>query len=347
MKGQKNLTPRPSFPPPMRVAMGGTFDILHPGHEALLTAAFALGGEVFIGLTTDGMARQTREVVTPYRLRKQRLEAWLRKRGYAAATIGPLEDAYGPAASEPFDAIVVSEDREGVAKALNEERVRGGLPPLAIHVVPMVLAEDDAAIASRRIRAKEIDRHGRLLRVLRVNVGSTNPVKVRAVANVFRKLFPKRPPRVEPVDVTSKVSEQPFEVEAIEGAINRAREALKDSDYGVGIEAGLFWNEQIRDFLDVQYCSVVDKRGRVTLGHGPGFAYPPFVVERVKAGKTVGDAIAEFTGEKGIGQRAGAIGFLSEGRMDRTRLTEDAVLMAMVPRIRKDLYRRGVRPATK
>ncbi|MEK6911713.1 MAG: adenylyltransferase/cytidyltransferase family protein, partial [Candidatus Thermoplasmatota archaeon] len=40
--------------------MGGTFDILHVGHKALLDAAFALGGEVFIGLTTDAMARQTR-----------------------------------------------------------------------------------------------------------------------------------------------------------------------------------------------------------------------------------------------------------------------------------------------
>src|SRR5207249_9006643 len=177
-----------------------------------------------------------RDRVNPYSTRKRALERWLAKHGYSAATIGPLEDPYGPAVSEPFDAIVVSEDREGVAKALNEERVRRGLPALAIHVVPMVLAEDDAPIASRRIRAKEIDRHGRLLRRLRVNVGSTNPVKVRAVANVFRGLFPKRRPQVKPVDVTSKVSEQPFEVEAIEGAINRAREALKEADYGVGIE---------------------------------------------------------------------------------------------------------------
>ena len=103
----------------------------------------------------------------------------------------------------------------------------------------------------------------------------------------------------------------------------------------------------MRDFLDVQYCAVVDKRGRVTLGHGPGFAYPPSVVERVKGGKTVGDAMDELTGTKAIGRTTGAIGFLSEGRMDRTRLTEAAVLMAMVPRIRKDLYRGGVRTATK
>jgi len=85
----------------------------------------------------------------------------------------------------------------------------------------------------------------------------------------------------------------------------------------------------------------------VTLGHGPGFAYPPFVVERAKAGKTVGDAMAELTGEKAIGRTRGAIGYLTEGRMDRTELTEAAVLMAMVSRIRKDLYRGPVRGPAK
>src|SRR5207245_8168001 len=140
------------------------------------------------------MALQGRGKVSSYTLRKQRLEAWLKKRGYRGWTIGPLEDPYGPAVSEPFDAIVVSEDREGVAKALNEERTRRGLPPVAIHVVPMLLAEDDAPIASRRIRAKEIDRRGKLLRPLRANVGSMNPVKIRAVTKVLGTLFTK--PRV-------------------------------------------------------------------------------------------------------------------------------------------------------
>jgi inosine/xanthosine triphosphatase len=322
----------------MRVAIGGTFDVLHAGHEALLEAAFALGGDVFIGLTTDAMALRSRAAVNPYGVRKRRLEAWLRRRGHRAARVGPIEDEFGPAVSEPFDAIVVSAERAEVATALNEERARRGLPPLAAHVVPMVLAQDDAPIAARRIRAGDIDRRGRLLRPLRVNVGSTNPVKVRAVRTVFERIFLKV--RVTGVDVAPKVPEQPFESEAVVGAINRAREAIRDADYGAGIEAGLFWSETVHDFLDVQYCAVVDKLGRVTVGHGPGFAYPRAVVERVKAGKTVGEAMEELTGLEGIGRTTGAIGFLTEGRMDRTRLTEAAVLMAMVPRIRKDLYRR-------
>ena len=53
----------------------------------------------------------------------------------------------------------------------------------------------------------------------------------------------------------------------------------------------------------------------------------------------------ELTGRKGIGRTTGAIGFLSGGRMDRTKLTEAAVLMALIPRIRKELYRSSVQPA--
>ncbi|OGS49563.1 MAG: hypothetical protein A3K65_07680, partial [Euryarchaeota archaeon RBG_16_68_12] len=298
----------------MRVAMGGTFDLLHAGHEALLDAAFALGGEVFIGLTTDAMALRSRAAVTPYATRKRRLEAWLRRRGHRAAQIGPIEDEFGPAASEPFDGIVVSAARAGVATALNEERARHGLRALSVHVVPMVLAQDDAPIAARRVRVGEIDRRGRLLRAVRVNVGSTNPVKVRAVRNVFARLFMMA--RVAGVDVAPRVREQPLEGEAVEGAVNRAREALRDADYGVGIEAGLLFNEPARTFLDVQWCAVVDKLGRVTLGHGPGFVHPPAILERVKAGRTVGEAMDELTGRTGIGRTTGAIGFLTAGRMD-------------------------------
>jgi len=91
----------------------------------------------------------------------------------------------------------------------------------------------------------------------------------------------------------------------------------------------------------VQYCAVVDRSGRLTVGHGPGFAYPAKVLEKVKAGSTVGEAMDRLTGIRGIGSKRGAIGHLTEGRLDRRRLTESAVLMAMVPRIRRDLYSKG------
>ena len=39
------------------VAMGGTFDIIHTGHLALLNTAFLISSKVIIGLTGDEFAK--------------------------------------------------------------------------------------------------------------------------------------------------------------------------------------------------------------------------------------------------------------------------------------------------
>ena len=38
------------------VAMGGTFDIVHKGHMALLSKAFSISSNVIIGLVSDELA---------------------------------------------------------------------------------------------------------------------------------------------------------------------------------------------------------------------------------------------------------------------------------------------------
>jgi inosine/xanthosine triphosphatase len=172
-----------------------------------------------------------------------------------------------------------------------------------------------------------------------VFVGSGNPVKVRAVQDVLRAL--SFPARVRGLKVKTDVSDQPFDEEALQGAMNRAKSAIQGGDFGVGIEAGLMWSSALSDYFDVQYCAIIDRGGRITVGHGPGFTYPPRVLEKVKAGSTVGEAMERLTGIRRIGSREGAIGYLTEGRLDRKRLTESAVLMAMVPRIRREFYSKG------
>jgi len=323
----------------MRVCLGGTFDLLHVGHEALLAKAFVLGDEeVIIGITSQRMAKRTRKAVNALATRKRNLEAYLkRKRWLGRARIAVLEDLAGPAAlEEDIDGIVVSAERVEAAHEVNRERERRGHRPMDVVLVPMRLAEDCTPIAARRIRVGEIDREGRMRRPLKVRVGSTNRVKVDAARRAFVEAF--RRVQIKGLEVPAKVSAQPFEEETIDGAVARARSAIGDADYGVGIEAGLFWDEGAKDYLDVQYCAVADKRGVVTIGHGPGFAYPEAVIEAVKRGKTVGEAMESFTKVKNIGRGIGAIGWLTQGVMDRTRLTEVAVLMALVPRVRRDLY---------
>jgi len=174
-----------------------------------------------------------------------------------------------------------------------------------------------------------------------VQIGSSNPVKAEAVRRVFARLYPQEQFEIRLVPVESGVPEQPLDAQVAQGARERAEGALGQADYGVGIEAGLIWNEVFRVYFDVQFCAILDRAGRLTVGHGSVFVYPPKIIAQVQAGQTVGQAMAELSGISDIGHQMGAIGYLSRGLLDRTRLTEQAVLMALLPRIRPELYPDG------
>jgi pantetheine-phosphate adenylyltransferase len=145
--------------------LGGTFDHLHAGHRALLTSAFQRAGEVKIGLTTDRFARSEKKPlarrVQSYRTRRRHLLAFLRQRfGDRRWTVVPLRDRWGRSVGPGVDLLILSEETRSAAKPINAERRRQGLAPLRIFVVPQVLAKDGRPIASRRIRAGEIDEEG-------------------------------------------------------------------------------------------------------------------------------------------------------------------------------------------
>lgn len=184
---------------------------------------------------------------------------------------------------------------------------------------------------------------------MRIAVGSTNLVKIKAARNVFRRFFTRV--HVEGVDVGAELPPQPIgKSKIIACAIRRAKRALTSGkfDLGVGIEAGLVRAPRtISGFVDVQWCAIVDRRGVITLGHGPGFEYPAKLVKEVLSkGTEVGWVMERITGIKRIGERMGAVGYLSRGRLDRIRLTEQAVLVAMIPRLSPKLYSLSKRGAS-
>jgi len=323
----------------MKVCVGGTFNILHKGHELLFEKAFERATHVYIGLTSDELVKEHKEVsIENFETRKKRLETFLKIRGWVDRySIVQLEDKLGPAVREDFDAIVVSEETRPRAEEINKEREKNSLKPLEILTINMAYAENGEIISATKIRKGEIDKNGRMLRRVIICVGSENQVKIKAVKNIFSKLF--RFIEIKSLKVQTKIPEQPMEKDVIEGAMERAQiVSYEGCDFSVGIEAGLFWNDLAKKYFDVQFCAVVDKRGRMTLGHGSGFYYPEEIIELVKHGKTVGQSIEEIYGIKDVGRKMGAIGYLSNGIFDRTKLTEQAVLMAMIPRIRRELY---------
>jgi inosine/xanthosine triphosphatase len=324
----------------MRVCLGGTFDPLHRGHRLLLDRAFAIGTQVFIGVTSDALARRARKRrVAPYKAREATLRKLIRRRGWQdRAVISPIMTPYGRAMESAYEVIVVTPETRATAGRINAARKEMGLAPLRVEEVPMALAADGERISATRIRRGEVDLEGRLLQA-RVAVGSDNPAKLKAVQRAMAACKTKA--RVRGFAVRSGVAEQPFDADALKGAVQRARMALQQwpqAQLGVGVEAGLAYVQGAQQHLDVPWAAVVDRAGRLSVGHGPGFAYPASVVERAKGGETVGQVVAELSGVKDIGRRQGNIGWLSSGATDREAITRDAVLMAMVPRLNPELY---------
>ncbi len=150
------------------VALGGTFDKFHLGHEDLISAAFQIGHKVLIGVTSDSFARTLgkHHTVQPYASRVRTLMKFLRaKRWVSRAVIAPLHDPYGPAARRcDIEALVITPDTLASAKKLNRLRTQKALSALKIHKVSISRAEDGGPISSTRIRKREIDRGGRVVR---------------------------------------------------------------------------------------------------------------------------------------------------------------------------------------
>ncbi len=148
----------------VKVCLGGTFDIIHKGHEVLLNKALDAGDSIIIGLTTDARAKKGRENedINSYSQREISLYNWLKsKNAEKRVSIVPLDDDWGPGAlEEDINLIVVSEETKSVAKKLNTHRIEAGMPQLKIIVVPMLDARDGSRISSSRIRRKEIDSAG-------------------------------------------------------------------------------------------------------------------------------------------------------------------------------------------
>lgn len=150
------------------VAVGGTFDEFHKGHRALLEKAFEIGKHIMIGLCTDDFVEKMgkHHTIAPFAVRLEELKSFLRKNGWIdRAEIVPLHDSYGPAlTNQKIEVLVVSEETEQTAYAINEKRKVNGLPQMKVIVIKMVMAEKSGAISTTRIRDLEIDREGRLMK---------------------------------------------------------------------------------------------------------------------------------------------------------------------------------------
>jgi len=171
-------------------------------------------------------------------------------------------------------------------------------------------------------------------------VASKNPVKIAAVRDGFRKMFPEETFLLDGVSVTSGVRDQPMsDAETMEGAWNRAHraaDAAPDADFWIGIEGGVEDNaEELESFAWVMIKSCEGKIGK---GRSSAFFLPQKVAELVRQGKELGEADDIVFARTNSKQENGAVGLLTHNAIDRTHYYTDAVILALIPFVNAALY---------
>ena len=165
-----------------------------------------------------------------------------------------------------------------------------------------------------------------------VVVASHNPVKLAAVRGGFQRMFPERTFSFEPTYADSGVADQPFSTaETLLGACNRAegaRRAISSADFWVGVEGGI---EDSPEGMCAFAWVIVLSRDRRGKGRTATFFLPDRVAQLVRSGKELGDADDIVFGHTNSKQKSGAIGLLTHDVIDRAKLYEAGVVVALIP----------------
>ncbi len=173
-----------------------------------------------------------------------------------------------------------------------------------------------------------------------VAVGSTNPAKLRAVQDVVGAVWPGS--EVGGVAASSGVSEQPLTLaQTRRGAVNRARAALRllpGAALGVGLEGGVrFEGGGLERCLLFGVVAVTDG-ARLELGRTAELRLPPGVAVRLRAGEELGPLMDELSGIQDSKRKAGTVGFLTNGHLSRSDIWQQALMLALAPLLRTELY---------
>ena len=176
---------------------------------------------------------------------------------------------------------------------------------------------------------------------MKILVGSKNPVKINSVKGAFLHYY--NFVDVFGFEVPSGVPDQPVNEDTFLGAQNRA-EALRvindndnlKADFFVGIEGGII-NHFNRWFAFGGMC-VIDREGKMSFGSSPQFELPKIVVDELLTGRELGHVMDEIMKKENTKQDLGAIGFFTNGVMDRKDLYVPGLIVALVPFMHEKMF---------
>jgi inosine/xanthosine triphosphatase len=176
--------------------------------------------------------------------------------------------------------------------------------------------------------------------MLRIAVGSKNPVKINAILAGFKEMLPGIELEAAGYEASSGVTDQPMsDKETITGAKNRAKAALQADTiaaYGVGLEGGM--QEFPEGWYDSQWVVIESRSGQIGLGQSIRIPVPKSFIEKIKTGKELGDVIDEAFDQANMKQKQGYIGEVTNGVVTREEMCRGAVISALIPFTNPELF---------
>lgn len=173
---------------------------------------------------------------------------------------------------------------------------------------------------------------------MKIFVTSQNPVKIKSTENAFRECLKAKNISVDNLEIESgniqsNVSDQPStDMETFQGAKNRVLNAIQSghiADFYVGIESGIcsFENQSI----SFTWVVVGDKFGEIYFAKSQSYILPAQVVATMENDNLeLGPAIDKIYGLENSKQGDGAVGVLTQNLITRTKLTEEAIILALI-----------------
>jgi inosine/xanthosine triphosphatase len=171
----------------------------------------------------------------------------------------------------------------------------------------------------------------------KVAIGSINPVKIAAVTTIIQQIWPDA--AFLGVAVTSGIRAQPLDdEEAIQGATNRARQALLDSqaDLGIGLEGNTTENKF--GMFTTGWAVIVDRANTVSIGGSGRFQLPDRLAEALRRGAELGPLMDTLSGEENTRHRQGAFGIFTNNLITRQEALETAVISALTRFLNPQFY---------
>ncbi|ENA1753725.1 inosine/xanthosine triphosphatase [Yersinia ruckeri] len=161
-----------------------------------------------------------------------------------------------------------------------------------------------------------------------VVAATTNPAKIKAITCAFNDVYGSECCHIEGIHVNSGVSLQPIgDTETRTGARQRvttARQMVPGADFWVGVEAGIEDNMTYA-WIVVEHLQL---RGE---SRSASLMLPKIILHGIKQGRELGDEMALLTGNTEVKRQGGAIGFFTDGKLSRTSVYHQALLLALVP----------------